>query len=26
MKGALKWRFENRDEIGGYRTSPLDWF
>jgi len=21
MKGALKWRLENRDEIGGYRTS-----
>jgi len=26
MKGALKWRLENRDEMGGYRTSPLDWF
>ena len=26
MKGALKWRLENRDEMGGYKTSPFDWF
>ena len=26
MKSALKWRLENHDEMGGYRTSPLDWF
>jgi len=25
-KGALKWRLENRDEMGGFKTSPFDWF
>jgi len=25
MKGALKWRLENRDEMSAYKTSPFDW-
>jgi len=26
MKGALKWRLENHDEMVGYRTIRLDLF